>query len=447
VSERALRNLDEAGIVRVGTRVYPGDILVGKVAPKSKSELSPEEKLLHAIFGRAGEDVKNDSLEVPPGTEGIVTATKKFSRKVNLSEEERQENQRRIRESEREFQQVYRDEIGGLVEEMQQGVGGRLNDPTTRKPFSANGVEALPELKDLRERLSAAVRGAGLRKDDPLHARLRERWTKIDDAEARKNKLVNRLSRGDELPTGVLELVKIYIATRRNLSVGDKMAGRHGNKGVISRVLPIEDMPFLEDGTSVEIVLNPLGVPSRMNVGQILETHLGYAARRLGVRVLTPVFDGAGEKDIDGLLEKAGLPSDGKVRLFDGRTGNAFDQPVTVGYLYMMKLHHLVDEKIHARATGPYSLITQQPLGGKARFGGQRFGEMEVWALEAYGAAFVLQEQLTVKSDDVDGRMKIYEAMVKGENVLDAGTPVSFEVLCNEIRGLGINIELEKGQL
>jgi DNA-directed RNA polymerase subunit beta len=258
---------------------------------------------------------------------------------------------------------------------------------------------------------------------------------------------VNRLSRGDELPTGVLELVKVYIATRRNLSVGDKMAGRHGNKGVISRVLPLEDMPFLEDGTPVEIVLNPLGVPSRMNVGQILETHLGYAAKRLGTRVLTPVFDGAGESDIDGLLTKAGLPTDGKVRLFDGRTGQPFDQPVTVGYLYMMKLHHLVDEKIHARATGPYSLITQQPLGGKARFGGQRFGEMEVWALEAYGAAFVLQEQLTVKSDDVDGRMKIYEAMVKGENVLDAGTPVSFEVLCNEIRGLGINIDLEKGQL
>jgi DNA-directed RNA polymerase subunit beta len=447
VSERALRNLDESGIVRVGTRVYPGDILVGKVAPKSKSELSPEEKLLHAIFGRAGEDVKNDSLEVPPGTEGIVTATKKFSRKVNLSEDERQENQRRIRESEREFQQVYREELSGLVEDLQGGVGVKLIDPTTRRPFSANGVEALPELKDLRERIAAAVRGAGLRADDALHARLRERWRRIDDAEARKNKLVNRLSRGDELPTGVLELVKVYIATRRNLSVGDKMAGRHGNKGVISRVLPLEDMPFLEDGTPVEIVLNPLGVPSRMNVGQILETHLGYAARRLGVRVLTPVFDGAAESDIDGLLAEAGLPTDGKVRLFDGRTGQPFDQPVTVGFLYMMKLHHLVDEKIHARATGPYSLITQQPLGGKARFGGQRFGEMEVWALEAYGAAFVLQEQLTVKSDDVDGRMKIYEAMVKGENVLDAGTPVSFEVLCNEIRGLGINIELEKGQL
>jgi len=241
--------------------------------------------------------------------------------------------------------------------------------------------------------------------------------------------------------------VRVSAAPRRNLSVGDKMAGRHGNKGVISRILPVEDMPFLEDGTPVELVLNPLGVPSRMNVGQILETHLGYAARRLGTRVVTPVFDGAGEQEINAMLEEAGLPTDGKVRLYDGRTGEAFDQPVTVGYLYMMKLHHLVDEKIHARATGPYSLITQQPLGGKARFGGQRFGEMEVWALEAYGAASVLQEQLTVKSDDVDGRMKIYEAMVKGENILEAGTPVSFDVLCNEIRGLAINIELEKAAL
>jgi DNA-directed RNA polymerase subunit beta len=447
VSERALRNLDEHGIVRVGTRVYPGDILVGKVAPKSKSELSPEEKLLHAIFGRAGEDVKNDSLEVPPGVDGIVIGTTKFSRKVNLTEEERQENQRQIREAEREFLAAYKRELEALSGALEGGGSVRLIDPATRKSFSANGVEALPELKDLRDRIAAAVRGAGLRVDDPLHPLLRRHLLRIDEAEAKKNKLVNRLSRGDELPTGVLELVKVYIATRRNLSVGDKMAGRHGNKGVISRVLPVEDMPFLEDGTPVEIVLNPLGVPSRMNVGQILETHLGYAARRLGVRVVTPVFDGAGEADIDGMLTKAGLPTDGKVRLIDGRTGQAFDQNVTVGYLYMMKLHHLVDEKIHARATGPYSLITQQPLGGKARFGGQRFGEMEVWALEAYGAAFVLQEQLTVKSDDVDGRMKIYEAMVKGENVLDAGTPVSFDVLCNEIRGLAINIELEKGAL
>ena len=447
VSERALRNLDETGVIRVGTRVEPGDILVGKVAPKSKSELSPEEKLLHAIFGRAGEDVKNDSLEVPPGVDGIVIATKKFSRKVNLSEDERQENNRQIREAEKEFETAYRAELDALVATLSDGVSVKLIDPQTRKPFTTNGVENVHALKELRDRVSATVRGAGLRRDDPMHAVVRRHLGRIDEAEARKNKVVNRLSRGDELPTGVLELVRVYLATRRNLSVGDKMAGRHGNKGVISRILPIEDMPFLDDGTPVEIVLNPLGVPSRMNVGQILETHLGYAAKRLGTRVRTPVFDGAGEPEIDALLEKAGLPRDGKVRLHDGRTGQPFDQPVTVGYLYMMKLHHLVDEKIHARATGPYSLITQQPLGGKARFGGQRFGEMEVWALEAYGAASVLQEQLTVKSDDVDGRMKIYEAMVKGENILEAGTPVSFDVLCNEIRGLAINIELEKAAL
>ncbi len=447
VSERALRNLDEDGIVRVGTRVLPGDILVGKVAPKSKSELSPEEKLLHAIFGRAGEDVKNDSLTVPPGVEGIVIETKKFSRKVNVSEEDRLDSQRMIRDAERTFQESFKREMDTLVAAMHESLGRTLVDPATNKAFSTNGVESLPELREVRDRLLAAVRGAGLRPEDPFHVVMRRHVVAIEDAEAVKNKQVNRLSRGDELPTGVLEVVKVYIATKRNLSVGDKMAGRHGNKGVISRVLPLEDMPFLEDGTPVQIVLNPLGVPSRMNVGQILETHLGHAAKLLGLRVTTRVFDGASEHDIEGLLEKAGLPPDGKVTLFDGRTGRTFDQKVTVGYLYMMKLHHLVDEKIHARATGPYSLITQQPLGGKARFGGQRFGEMEVWALEAYGAAHILQELLTVKSDDVDGRMKIYESMVKGENMLEPGTPVSFEVLCNEIRGLALNIELEKSSL
>jgi len=447
VSERALRNLDEEGIVRIGTRIRPGDILVGKVAPKSKSELSPEEKLLHAIFGRAGEDVKNDSLTVPPGVSGIVIDTKKFSRKVNISDEERAENHEKIRDAERAFQVSFKNTLASLIAAMGTMLGRKLVDPMTRKPFSVDEVEVLPELREVRDRLATAVRGVGLKADDPFHNVARDHFRDIDDAEAHKNKVVNRLSRGDELPTGVLEVVKVYLATRRNLSVGDKMAGRHGNKGVISRILPIEDMPFLEDGTPCELVLNPLGVPSRMNVGQILETHLGYAARLLGCRVTTSVFDGASEADIEAMLTEAGLPPDGKVTLYDGRTGSAFDQNVTVGYLYMLKLHHLVDEKIHARATGPYSLITQQPLGGKARFGGQRFGEMEVWALEAYGAANILQELLTVKSDDVDGRMKIYESMVKGENILEAGTPVSFEVLCNEIRGLGLNIELEKSRL
>jgi len=255
------------------------------------------------------------------------------------------------------------------------------------------------------------------------------------------------LCRGDELRSGVLQMVKIYIAAKRVISVGDKMAGRHGNKGVIAKILPIEDMPFLADGTPVQIILNPLGVPSRMNVGQILETHLGWAGAKLGFQAVTPVFDGASEEEINTVLKEAGLPSHGKVQLYDGRTGEAFGQETTVGYMYMLKLHHLVDDKVHARSTGPYSLITQQPLGGKARFGGQRFGEMEVWALEAYGAAYILQELLTVKSDDVEGRTKIYESMVKGENTLEAGTPASFDVLTNEIRGLALNMQLEKRRI
>jgi DNA-directed RNA polymerase subunit beta len=275
---------------------------------------------------------------------------------------------------------------------------------------------------------------------------IEKRVDAIDYYEEEKNREISKLLRGDELPTGVLELVKVSVATKRILSVGDKMAGRHGNKGVIAKILPEEDMPFMEDGTPVEMLLNPLGVPSRMNLGQILETHLGWAANELGVQAVTPIFDGYTEDDIVEMLKEAGLPEDGQVTLFDGRTGEPFAQRVTVGHLYMLKLHHLVDDKVHARATGPYSLITQQPLGGKARFGGQRFGEMEVWALEAYGAANILQELLTVKSDDVDGRTKIYESMVKGENTLEPGTPVSFEVLINEIRGLALNIQLHRAK-
>jgi DNA-directed RNA polymerase subunit beta len=269
---------------------------------------------------------------------------------------------------------------------------------------------------------------------------------RLEDIEIQKARKIERLTKGDQLQAGVLELIKVYIATKRKLKVGDKMAGRHGNKGVVARIIDAEDMPFLEDGRQVDILLNPLGVPSRMNVGQILETHLGWAAKMLGYQAVTPVFDGTTEEEIREALEKAGLPKSGKMRLYDGRTGEPFDQEVTVGYLYMLKLHHMVDDKIHARATGPYSLITQQPLGGKARFGGQRFGEMEVWALEAYGAANILQELLTVKSDDVDGRAKIYESMVKGENVLEPGTPISFDVLTNEIKGLCLNMELQKSR-
>ncbi len=445
VSEKALRNLDETGVIRMGTRIKPGDVLVGKVAPKSKSELSPEEKLLHAIFGRAGEDVKNDSLEVPPGVDGIVIDAEKFTRKVNLTEEERQKNLSEIKRLERGFTSDFKDLMRECMEKVQAAFKGELADETSGVVFVFDADANVNEVRDLRERLkSAVIHGPDGAAKDRAWRVVIDLYDRIDTLENEKNKRVNRLSRGDELQTGVLEMVRIYVATKRSLSVGDKMAGRHGNKGVVSIILPEEDMPYLADGTPVDIILNPLGVPSRMNVGQILETHVGWAAKTLGRRVVTPVFDGCRESQIEELLEEAGLPRTGKSRLYDGRTGEPFDQEVTVGIIYMLKLHHLVDDKVHARATGPYSLITQQPLGGKARFGGQRFGEMEVWALEAYGAAYILQELLTVKSDDVDGRTKIYESMVKGENLLEAGTPVSFEVLCNEIKGLALNIEMER---
>ena len=447
VGEKALRHLDENGIVHIGTRVRAGDILVGKVAPKSKSELTPEEKLLHAIFGRAGEDVKNASLEVPPGVDGIVIDAQKFSKRVNLTEQERAKALNEIKKAERDFLERFREYARAMQREVEEALDDKIVDDLTKKRLKLEDVAQYEELRRARTAIRVFVEQFPHRTArEKALAVVREYGDKVDFREAEKNKLVNRLSRGDELPTGVLEMVKIYIAMKRNLSVGDKMAGRHGNKGVISKIVPIEDMPFLADGTPVDIVLNPLGVPSRMNVGQILETHLGWAARALGFRARTPAFDGADEGDIEKALTEAGFKTGGKTVLHDGRTGEPFEQEVTVGCIYMMKLHHLVDDKVHARATGPYSLITQQPLGGKARFGGQRFGEMEVWALEAYGAASILQELLTVKSDDVDGRTKIYESMVKGLNILEPGTPVSFEVLTNEIRGLALNIELQKKQ-
>jgi DNA-directed RNA polymerase subunit beta len=445
VGERALKNLDESGIVMVGTKVRPGDILVGKVSPKSKSELTPEEKLLHAIFGRAGEDVKNDSLEVPSGVEGVVIDAQKFSRNIDTSEEQSAKNLLKIRRAEKQFLTLFRAELEKLVDELEKVTKAEVADPTSGKRIVIEEEAAFPEL---RRQLDVARSHVLDRIDNgygmAAYKLFKDASDRIDTAENEKNKLVNKLSRGDELPTGVLEMVKVYVATKRSLSVGDKMAGRHGNKGVIAKILPEEDMPFLDDGTPLDILLNPLGVPSRMNVGQILETILGWAAKKSGFRAVTPVFDGASEQQIRAALKDAGLPEDGKVTLHDGRTGDPLDQKVTCGQIYMLKLHHLVDDKVHARATGPYSLITQQPLGGKARFGGQRFGEMEVWALEAYGAANVLQELLTVKSDDVEGRTKIYEAMVKGTNILEPGTPVSFEVLTNEIRGLALNMELHR---
>ncbi|MCA9190914.1 MAG: DNA-directed RNA polymerase subunit beta [Planctomycetales bacterium] len=446
VSEKALRNLDDSGIVRVGTYVRPGDILVGKVSPKSKTELTPEEKLLHAIFGRAGEDVKNDSLEVPSGIEGIVIDTQKFSRRMSLTDDERKIFDRDLKECESAGNAEISAAFTTFVEEVEKVIGSKLTDD------DGTPLAGQQDPKFVAENAQTFNLSRLLNKlDESFHSDVRkvhkQFWPQVEDAIDVRDRKLNSMKRGDELRSGVLQIVKVYIATKRTISVGDKMAGRHGNKGVISKVLPIEDMPHLPDGTPLQILLNPLGVPSRMNVGQILETHLGWASAKLGFQSITPVFDGATEDDINDCLGEAGLPRHGKIRLIDGRTGEPMQQETTVGYIYMLKLHHLVDDKVHARSTGPYSLITQQPLGGKARFGGQRFGEMEVWALEAYGAAYILQELLTVKSDDVEGRTKIYESMVKGENTLEAGTPASFDVLTNEIRGLGLNMRLEKRKL
>jgi len=473
VAERALANLDANGVVCIGTKVGPGDILVGKVSPKSKTELSPEEKLLHAIFGRAGEDVKNDSLEMPSGEEGIVIDAKHFSRRMHLTNEQKQELNKLIEEIKAEFGEKTVRIFRQMCDAIEAAVGQAMIDPNTRQIVGRS--ELVDVILEQVESFKEQLRSGDVKWIKPVSGRgegmkvVGRFWPRIADLSEECERRVAHLRRGDELPSGVLEMVKVYVATKRQLALGDKMAGRHGNKGVIARILPEEDMPFLEDGTPVDILLNPLGVPSRMNVGQILETHLGWAAEILGFQALTPVFDGVKEESIHAVVGEASarvreraqdreaiinagasrelfceMPYGGKITLHDGRTGERFDQKVTVGYIYMMKLHHLVDDKIHARATGPYSLITQQPLGGKARTGGQRFGEMEVWGLEAYGAAYVLQELLTVKSDDVEGRTKIYESMVKGVNVLEAGTPVSFDVLCHEIRGLGMNIHLEK---
>ena len=444
VSEKALRNLDDSGIVQVGTYVRPGDVLVGKVSPKSKTELTPEEKLLHAIFGRAGEDVKNDSLEVPSGIEGIVIDTQKFSRRMSLTEDERKAFEKELKDAESEGNAEIASTFTSLIAELEVAGGTKFKD-TEGNPLS-DGQDpkfiAEQAVNFQIERILDQVKKEETQKE--VQKVFKQQWSNVEAAIDARDRKLNSMKRGDELRSGVLQMVKVYIANRRVISVGDKMAGRHGNKGVIGKILPMEDMPFLPDGTPLQIMLNPLGVPSRMNVGQILETHLGWAGAKLGFQAITPVFDGASEEDINECLAEAGLPRHGKVRLLDGRTGEPMEQETTVGYIYMLKLHHLVDDKVHARSTGPYSLITQQPLGGKARFGGQRFGEMEVWALEAYGAAYILQELLTVKSDDVEGRTKIYESMVKGENTLEAGTPASFDVLTNEIRGLALNMQLEK---
>ncbi len=500
VGEEALRHLDEAGIVYIGAEVNPGDILVGKVTPKGESPMTPEEKLLRAIFGEKASDVRDTSLKLPPGVTGTIVEVRVFSRRgVDKDERamaiERAEIEHLAKDRDDERAIIERSYYGRLKEQL---LGQTSNaGPKGWKTGNKITEESLGELTQGQWRQIGIEQEKGMRE---IEAMSRAFEDAINAINARFEDKVEKLQRGDELPPGVMKMVKVFVAVKRKLQPGDKMAGRHGNKGVISRITPMEDMPYLEDGTPVDIVLNPLGVPSRMNVGQILETHLGWASRslgrqvgeildayaakgekpngelttlltsvygddqfktdvktldddelvemagnlRTGVPMATPVFDGAREPDINAMLDRAGLDRSGQVTLYDGRTGESFSRPVTVGFIYMLKLHHLVDDKIHARSIGPYSLVTQQPLGGKAQFGGQRFGEMEVWALQAYGAAYTLQEMLTVKSDDVSGRTKVYEAVVRGDDTFEAGIPESFNVLVKELRSLGLNVDLEQ---
>jgi DNA-directed RNA polymerase subunit beta len=508
VGEEALKNLDEAGIVYIGAEVKPGDILVGKVTPKGESPMTPEEKLLRAIFGEKASDVRDTSLRLPPGVAGTVVDVRVFSRRgVDKDERamqiERAQIEKLAKDRDDEKAILERSFYARLKEILigQKAVSGPRGFSLHDQPLT----EA--DLKPYTRGQWRQISIAGDQVMEDIEAMGRAFDDSIDALKARFENKVEKLQRGDELPPGVMKMVKVFVAVKRKLQPGDKMAGRHGNKGVVSKIIPIEDMPYLEDGRPVDLVLNPLGVPSRMNVGQILETHLGWASAglgrqigemldklrhrmrkdagvaaaglaalrehlrtiygekqyqadvadlsdgelvelannlRIGVPFATPVFDGAREEDICVMLEKAGLNRSGQVTLIDGRTGEPFDRKVTVGYIYMLKLHHLVDDKIHARSIGPYSLVTQQPLGGKAQFGGQRFGEMEVWALEAYGAAYTLQEMLTVKSDDVSGRTKVYEAIVRGDDNFEAGIPESFNVLVKELRSLGLNVELNQ---
>jgi DNA-directed RNA polymerase subunit beta len=496
VGEEALRNLDEAGIVYIGAEVQPGDILVGKITPKGESPMTPEEKLLRAIFGEKASDVRDTSLRLPPGAYGTVVEVRVFNRHGVDKDE------RALQIEREEVERLARDRDDELAI-LERNIYSRLKTLVMGKTAvkGPKGIKAGSTIDE--DLLSSLSRGQWWQLALGEEAEAKDVEALHDQYEAQKRALDNRFDdkvekvrRGDDLPPGVMKMVKVFVAVKRKLQPGDKMAGRHGNKGVISKVVPAEDMPFLADGTPVDLVLNPLGVPSRMNVGQILETHMGWAARGLGLKIddalkeyrrsgdltpvreamrlaygdetyeealadrseadflelagnvtkgvpiATPVFDGAKEADVNDALTRAGFDTSGQSVVFDGRTGEQFQRKVTVGVKYMLKLHHLVDDKLHARSTGPYSLVTQQPLGGKAQFGGQRLGEMEVWALEAYGAAYTLQEMLTVKSDDVAGRTKVYESIVKGEDNFEAGVPESFNVLVKEVRGLGLNMEL-----
>ncbi len=451
LGEEALKNLGLDGVIRVGAEVKPGDILVGKITPKSETELAPEERLLRAIFGEKAADVKDTSLKVPSGTYGIVMDVKVSAKKELDKEKEIKPSPTEAKRQAKQVEEEYKSKTEELREQLTEALSnillgekipldvvnsetGEIIIPANRK-ITKTLLRKLAQVYDRIEIDPSPIRN----KISEIIATFKK---KFDDLQMQFDEEMERVESGDELDTGIIKSVKVYIASKRKLSVGDKMAGRHGNKGVVAKIVPEEDMPFLEDGSPVDIVLNPLGVPSRMNVGQVLETHLGWAAKILGLRFATPVFDGIKEKEVRGYLKEGKLPEHGKTRLYDGRTGEGFDQEIVVGHIYMMKLGHLVADKIHARAVGPYSLVTQQPLGGKAQYGGQRFGEMEVWAMEAYGAAYSLQELLTVKSDDVQGRTRIYESIVKGDNSLEAGVPESFNVLVKEMQSLGLDVKV-----
>lgn len=448
VSEEATRNLDEQGIVRVGAKVNHGDILVGKITPKGETDPTPEEKLLRAIFGDKAGDVKDASMKTPPGVSGTVIETKLFSRKRDELVSRKEEKKLVEQENERHAQQ-----LADLNQKWADKMYSLLRDKTSPGVYNYSGVELIPKSEKYKKSVFEELDPVTINEnidwatDEELveHVKLlfknyRELRRKID-SEAKRRKF--QIQVGDELPPGIIQKAKVYVAKKRKLQVGDKMAGRHGNKGVVAKIVPIEDMPFMEDGTPVDICLNPLGVPSRMNLGQIYETILGWAGKKLGVKFASPIFDGASMDEVKEQLRVAGLPEDGRVTLYDGRTGQPFEQQTTVGYIYMLKLNHLVQDKMHARSIGPYSLITQQPLGGKAQFGGQRLGEMEVWALYAYGASSILKEMLTVKSDDVKGRSKVYEAIVKGDNLPEGDVPESFKVLLRELMGLGLEIHID----
>jgi len=449
LGEEALKNLGLDGVIRVGAEVKPGDILVGKITPKSETELAPEERLLRAIFGEKAADVKDTSLKVPSGTYGIVMDVKVSSKKE--ADKLRREEKESPKKAQKEVEDGFKAKKDELTEQLTEALSNILLGEKIPLDVvnSKSGEIIIPANRKITKTLLkklAAVYDAIEIDPSPIRNKINEIIgqfsKKFEDLDSQHSEEMERIEAGEEVDAGIVKQVKVYIASKRKLSVGDKMAGRHGNKGVVAKIVPEEDMPFLEDGTSVDIVLNPLGVPSRMNVGQVLETHLGWACKLLGIKIATPVFDGIAEKDIRGYLREAKLPEHAKVHLYDGRTGDRFDQEIVVGYIYMMKLGHLVADKIHARAVGPYSLVTQQPLGGKAQYGGQRFGEMEVWAMEAYGAAYTLQELLTVKSDDVQGRTRIYESIVKGDNSLDAGIPESFNVLVKEMQSLGLDVKV-----